>query len=394
MRTRTTSLSNLLLTIAILALIPTSAFAWPACSGNWIQVPAGTSTANGAIVTENGQTFQCQKPAPTPTPAPTSITSTNTNTNQNTNTNNLSNQQSQGQNQGQSQGQGQSQTANGGNATATGGNSSSKSSVANSGNSSNTNNNTANGGAGGQGGQGGTGGNAQQSQSNASTNNNQANGNGSNSNNTTNNVEAPKIPVATAYAPSSLPTVQCFKGTSVGAQSAAFGFSFGGGRIDDNCARLEVARSFDLAGERLAACKVKVSNKYAKEAGVTLEDCMLQQTVAAPPAPVTVAPTPGPQVFILPMAQPQPQPVVNTPVSPFLGYVTNVNNVTKARLDDIVLLAKRDPNGFLRLRVGPSSLPIADNIRAYIVASGIDGSRIDLRDDGDNHGVEMLWIVQ
>lgn len=61
-----------------------TAFAWPACSGNWISVPAGTSSANGAIVTENGQTFQCQKPAPTPTPTPTT---TNTNTNTNTNSN-------------------------------------------------------------------------------------------------------------------------------------------------------------------------------------------------------------------------------------------------------------------------------------------------------------------
>src|SRR5208337_2795165 len=66
-----------------LMLIPSFcgfAFAWPACSGNWIQVPAGTSSANGAVVTEGGQTFQCQKPSPTPTPANSTSSSNSTST--------------------------------------------------------------------------------------------------------------------------------------------------------------------------------------------------------------------------------------------------------------------------------------------------------------------------
>jgi len=258
------SFSSLAILILAMALLSGTAFAWPACSGNWIQVPAGTSTANGAIVTENGQTFQCQKP----TPPPPSTGTTNTNTNSNANTNNNNNQQSQGQ----SQGQGQSQTANGGNAKA-----------------------TALGGAGGSA-------SSNQTQSNSSTNanqssaSNQSNGNGSNSNNTTNNIAASKIPVPTAYAPATIPTSPCFKGFGGGVQTGMFGGSIGGGKVDPNCAILETARSFDMVNERLAACKVKISNKYAKKAGVTLEDCMHVEMVEAPvpvaveaPAPVAAA---------------------------------------------------------------------------------------------------------
>ncbi len=398
--------------ILFAACLAPAAFAWPACSGNWNQVPAGTSSANGTIYTADGITWQCQKPSPTPTPTPTTNNNQNTNTNQNT----------QGQNQGQSQGQSQGQTANGGNATATGGNSSSTSGVKNSGNStvnttvgvnnklsnmgnsSNTNNNTANGGAGGQGGQGGAGGTASsnQTQSNSSTNqnqssaSNQANGNGSNSNNTTNNVEAAKIPVATAFAPTALPTVQCFKGYSGGAQSAAFGFSLGGGKIDENCAILETARSFAIHGSDLAYCMTMVTNKYAKKAGVTVEQCMQMREAPAPvisaaPQPVMPALPPINLQLALPVSTPAPSPV---PYSPYLGFFTNVSNVTKAKLDDIVMLSKVDADSHLRLRAGASSMTIVDGIVSYLASNGVDRGRIEVRDDGDSHGVEALWIKQ
>jgi hypothetical protein len=47
-------------------------------------------------------------------------------------------------------------------------------------------------------------------------------------------------------------------------------------------------------GSRLAACKVIVTTKAAKDAGVTMDDCM---TVAQRQAPVVIAP---------PVAQPEP----------------------------------------------------------------------------------------
>jgi len=322
------SLTPLAILLFALTLLSGTAFAWPACSGNWIQVPAGTSSANGAVVTENGQTFQCQKPAPTPTPTPTSVSNTNTN--------------QQSQTQGQSQGQGQSQTANGGNAksTATGGsvtgsgNStvginntigpvSSTSGVKNSGNSSNTNNNTANGGQGGQGGTGGTA-TSNQTQSNTSSNqnqssaSNQSNGNGSNSNNTTNNVEATKIPVATAFAPTAVPTSPCFKGFGAGVQTGVFGGSFGGGKIDANCRALQTALH---APNRVTFCKLFIKLQDSKSAGITMEDCLQVEETPVVEAPTPVTPvltpaTPAPLTVTVPVTIVNPAPAPEVKVIP------------------------------------------------------------------------------
>jgi hypothetical protein len=96
-----------------------------------------------------------------------------------------------------------------------------------------------------------------------------ANGSNDSSYNSTTNVEAPKIPVATAYSPTAIPTVPCFKGFGAGVQTVPVGASFGGGKVDENCAILETARSFALSGSRLAYCKTMLINKYAKK-GVSL----------------------------------------------------------------------------------------------------------------------------
>jgi hypothetical protein len=107
--------------------------------------------------------------------------------------------------------------------------------------------------------------------------------------------------------------VPCFKGYGVGAQVAQAGISLGGGKIDANCAILETARSYDMVNEKLAACKVKVSNKYSKKAGVTLEDCMAVQMMPVPLAPRIVTPAPQPPI----------QVTVNVPVPETkLVYIT------------------------------------------------------------------------
>ena len=93
-------------------------------------------------------------------------------------------------------------------------------------------------------------------------------GNGNNSDNSTYIVPRQ---VASAIAPSVAPTVPCFKGYSGGGQSATFGFSFGSGKIDQNCSRLESSR---LAPSLVARCKIFITVKWAKQAGVTMEDCL------------------------------------------------------------------------------------------------------------------------
>jgi len=212
----------------------------------------------------NGDLYECEVVKPS---LPTTPTATNTNSNNNSNSNSNSN----------------SANATGGNASATA-----------------------------TGGQGGKGGNATatqrqtQTQSSASTSsassNSEANstatatGNGNNSNNSV--INNPQQ-VATAYAPTVLPTVPCFKGFSGGAQAAFGGISFGGGKIDANCADLEAARQ---APSLLARCKVYVANKYVKAAGVTLDDCLS--------VPV---PSPAPVVIPAPVPQPPPSITINVP---------------------------------------------------------------------------------
>ncbi len=232
------------------------AFAWPACSGNWISVPAGTNNANGAVVTENGQTFQCQKPSDG---AVNNNANSNLNNNSNTNNNTAV----------------AVSTATGG----AGGSvkDSGNSSIDNSGNSSNKNTNTANGG------------NATQGQKQGQQQEASANNSGGNSSNSYSSVSTYKAAANTAYAPTEIPTASCFKGYSAGGQGTGFGFSLGGGKIDKNCRALQTAVH---ATNRVTYCKLYIQLQDAKKAGVTMEDCMAMpaETPVQTPAPIVVAP--------------------------------------------------------------------------------------------------------
>ena len=256
-------------------LCAASAFGWNCTTPGQVrvQVPtgtvgSGTGDGSGQVVVDSGLTFICEA-LPTATTTPTT---TNSNTN-----NSASNSTS-----------GASSTA-----SATGGNSS----VNNSGNSTNTLSQSQKQ-------------QQNQSQSNTSTNSNQSQGgNVSDVGNSVTTVEAPKIPVASAYAPPVFSSANCFKGFSAGAQTPLIGGSFGGGGIDKNCAALATSQNLYAMGSRLAACKIIVTTKAAKDAGVTLDDCM---TVAQRQAPVVIAP---------PVAQPTPSITVNVPPTQMI-YLT------------------------------------------------------------------------
>ena len=245
-----------LLFVALLLAAAPAAFAWPSCSGQWVSVPK--TTTGGTLYSTGDLLFQCQQPQPSQPTSPSSSSSASSSASSVSASNasaSSETSQLQGQNQGQQQGQGQNQTADGGAASA-------------------------------------------------------SNTGGNNSNNTKNvtNVAAPRIPVATAYAPSSLPTATCFKGYGGGVQTMPVGVSLGGGKIDENCRALETARN---APNRLTFCKVYVRLKDAKAAGVTLDDCMNEP-----------APEPAPEPVIVPAPAPVPAPVV--PVPPIIVIPTTV----------------------------------------------------------------------
>ena len=267
--------------LAVATLCSPAVHAW-SCPAGQIrqQAPAGTPTTAPYYDVVEGIAFICV-PATPPTTPSTSGSSANATSNANSastsNSSSNSNSTANGGNAtstatggNQKQNQNQSQTATGGNAT--GGNASA---------------------------QGGT----------ASASNN---GNGSNnaSYSNTTNVAASRIPVASAFAPPVLPANPCFKGFGVGIQTMAVGGSFGGGKIDGNCAILETAR---LAPSLLAKCKVYITDKYAKAAGVTLDDCLQQQEVVPTQVNDVVPPQVQPVVVNVQPAAPVviPAPTVN-----------------------------------------------------------------------------------
>jgi hypothetical protein len=61
-------------------------------------------------------------------------------------------------------------------------------------------------------------------------------------NTTTVTNEAPDVPVSSAIAPNVNSTAPCVVGVSAGAQTAPFGFSFGGAVTSEVCEQLEIAR--------------------------------------------------------------------------------------------------------------------------------------------------------
>jgi hypothetical protein len=239
--------------------------------------------------------------------------------------------------------------ATGGNSqsTATGGTSSltnsGNSTLKDSGNSSNTNTNTA---------QGGSGGSSSSNTSSASSAANNGNGSNNTSYNSDTNVAASKIPVNTAIGIAPPANLNCSIGYGGGAQTAALGVSAAFSRVDKNCARLTVALT---ARNRLSYCKVYITNKYAKEAHVTLEDCLGTDPIVVAPVIPTVIPAtsiPQPIAITVKIEPPTPQPVIQASTEQYalLGTCTLDRKNQCDRIIDNVILS--EPSARLRV-VGP-----------------------------------------
>jgi len=90
--------------------------------------------------------------------------------------------------------------------------------------------------------------------------------NTSGNNTVTTNYAAPRIPVSPAIAPANLPTAPCMGASSVGISGALFGFSSGSSWMSKECMTLEMARSFEQAGQAEDAQAVRCSSEYAAAA--------------------------------------------------------------------------------------------------------------------------------
>lgn len=194
----------------------------------------------------------------------------------------------------------------GGNASATGGRGGEGGSVIGSGNSSNANSNKQ-----AQGQQQG------QAQSSRNRNDNRSSANTSNDQSVTvqgDNYDAPRIPVATAYAPNIAPTAVCMGSSSAGAQGVTFGVSFGSSWTDDNCMLLEQVRTVaSVIGDREIAAEMMCEVKAYKEARARAgKPCGSAQPVAAI-APQTMGDNHQPKYGPVAAAN---VPVVVSPVPP------------------------------------------------------------------------------
>jgi hypothetical protein len=373
-----------------------------------------------------GDTQKCQKPQPKPQPTPTPVSDPNSNSKSNSNSNYNGNNNSNSSfsssgssstaNSGAAANSGSSSTAVGGNSssTALGGNSSSvglggnssstalggSSGVSNAGNSSST----ATGGQGGAGYGGSSssgGGTSNQTQGQSSTATATSNGDGSN--NTVTNVAAPRIPVATAYAPAQWPTQPCFKPFGAGIQTMPVGGTFGAGKVDQNCAILETASK---APNLVTFCKVYITGKYQKAAGVTMADCL----GAVTPAPV---PVPAPVVIMTPAPAPAPAPIAEKLEEPVLpmhwvctfagksckveGDPTQVTRICGTMIHSVVNALNADPrttvivtgnrNANEDSRLGYVR---AQSVRSQLIEAGVDFSRIQIEDGtAGTRSVEM-----
>jgi hypothetical protein len=255
----------------------------------------------------------------------------------------------------------------GGSAKATGG------SVKNSGNSSNTNVNVA---------EGGKGGSAKQGQSQSSTSSastgDQKNAQSTSVSSTYNQVrQAPAV-----IAPDAYPSAPCRVSGSIGASAPIGGISLGGSKLDDQCDKRETARSFALINNREAAARILCSTKAAKEAGLTLADCLASTPAApaatvpavasAPTAALTAAPTPVEPVVLV--------PYVERHVENATFHGKRVDNVTAAKLDTAALYLKNVPTSVITI---DGTQKHVDAVREYLDKSGVDEARmvINVTDD-------------
>lgn len=356
--------------------------AWNCPSGQIRQqAPPGTPVSTPYYDVVEGIAFICVPSTPPTTPSTTPSSQTQNQTQSQNQTQQQTASATSGSNSSSNSTSGANATggnATGGNSTATGGTSNATGGkVSNSGNSSNTNTNTAQGGQGGKGGNGGTGGNAavnssgnasqSQSTSSQATGNGVGNGNNSNDYQSSTVVDAAKIPVSSAFAPSQFPTVGCYKTYSGAVQGQNLGISLGGGKIDKNCAILEAA---GRARNILAYCKVYITDEYVHKAGVTLEDCMHQEQVAIPlPPPIIAQPLPQPTIIVVP-ALPAPVPIAAIPAPSLVGVCDKVTNECKAMLDDAINWKKQN-EGRVIIYGSMTTYTVANAMRQYLKHSGL-----------------------
>lgn len=167
-----------------------------------------------------------------------------------------------------------------------------------------------------------------------------------------------------------LPTADCIKGNSGGAQTAPFGLTLGLSKEAEGCEIRHDALVYLAGGSRLAYCKMMITGKKSKKAHITLEDCMaaIPPIVAVPDAPVATEE----RLRDIP-------PMISTYVEPpmrefqvlqtcdFTGL--HADNTCKAKLDAAVMFFESAEGGYITVdaQSGNRGVQRTDSIVSYLV---------------------------
>lgn len=164
--------------------------------------------------------------------------------------------------------------------------------------------------------------------------------------------------------------------------------------MDKNCAILETARSLANFGSDISYCRVMLTNKYVKAAGVTLDECLATRKqvipVSAPiepSAPIIVNVPPQPQAEIIPPVRVDAPVVENTAELRELGscnIFNGISNVCKRYADDAIVALNANPDTQLVL-MGPHQ---GAGILTYLHSRGISSSRVRM-----SFADEQNWVL-
>ncbi len=237
-----------------------------------------------------GQVKNCPKPVPPPVPPTPTPVATNSNVNTNTNTNNVSASAgaTASSNQSQSQTQSAASSATGGNATA-------------------------------------------------------SNGPQSNSQTVNQNQERQAPALSGGFI---VPTASCLGSAQGGVSAPMGGVTFGKSTKDKECNFVRLANEFIAMGNFNAAAKMLCATKSAKEAKLTLDDCLL--TVKPTPAPVSQNVSTSQQVPTVRETQTIVVPVTVQPVVTVLSppeYKTSIDVYPPKPVVKKKPVVKRPPAG-------------------------------------------------
>jgi hypothetical protein len=131
-----------------------------------------------------------------------------------------------------------------------------------------------------------------------------------------------------------------------------------------------------------------LTDKYAKQAGVTLSDCLaavqtaeITPTVTLPPPVASIEPIEPIEPAIEPVIEPVPDSLeLSAPTTmKTLASCTNtssVDNVCKAQLDTAVLFLKQNQGTVTVQGNQLTGKTRADSMKRYLLANGIDESRV------------------